>query len=122
MLRASAIALSLGRAALGVGLLLAPGRVASGWVGDAGERDDVAVLARSVGIRDIVIGGGAAIALLGERPAARGWLLAAAGADLGDLAGTLAARGALPDSGVRITAALAGGSAAVSLLAAARRS
>lgn len=119
-LQRAVVAISLGRVALGLGLLVAPERIARSWVGPLGSEPSVAVLARAVGARDVVLGAGAAAALLSGDGSARGWLLAQAASDSGDLVATLLARDALPTLGVRATAALAGGSAAVTGLAAGR--
>ncbi len=119
-LRTQAIALSIGRAALGVGLLLAPERIAAGWIGPRGAEAPAATLARSVGVRDVALGAGGAAALLGGDDSARAWLAAAAICDAGDMAATLTARDSLPPRGVRGTLALAGASAAIASLAAAR--
>lgn len=111
--RKTAIAISLGRAALGGALVLAPAKVATAWVGSTGAEPAAQALARAVGIRDLAIGTGAALAVLGEDDAAATWLSAAALCDLGDVAATLAARDALPAAGVQGTVALAGVAAVV---------
>lgn len=118
-LREIAITVSAGRAALGVALLVVPGRVGGGWIGDDGTRPGPEVLARSVGVRDVALGVGGVATLASGSSSASGWLLAQAVCDIGDLIGTLLARGALPANGVRGTVALAGGSAAIALAAAA---
>lgn len=119
-LRTAAVVLSAGRVALGIGLLLAPERIGRGWIGPVATERSVEVLARSVGIRDVVLGAGGAAALLSGGDSARDWMLGAATADVGDLIATLLARDVLPANGVRGTAVLAGGSAVVSALTAAR--
>jgi hypothetical protein len=119
-LRQAAIGLSAGRALLGLVLLVAPEPVAKGWLGPKGAEPAAAMLARSVGVRDVALGAGAAIALLGDDDSASAWLAGAALCDLGDIAATLIARDALPTAGVRGTIALAGGSAVLAALAAAR--
>jgi len=119
-LQRAAIAISIGRVALGLGLIAAPERIGRSWIGPAATERSVEVLARAVGIRDIVLGAGAAAALLADGGSSRSWLLAQAGADAGDLVATVLAREVLPSVGVRATSALAGGSAAVTALAATR--
>lgn len=119
-LQTTALVVSIGRVALGAGLIAAPERIARGWIGPVATERSVEVLARSVGIRDVVLGAGGAAALLGGHPATRGWLFAAAVADVGDIVATVLARDVLPANGVRGTAALAGGSMVVSAAAAAR--
>jgi hypothetical protein len=110
--RTIALGLAVGRAALGAGLLLAPERVNTPWVGTDGERPGARVLGRAVGARDIALGLGVAAALR-QGASARPWLLAGLLADLADLGSTLAARGAMPRNGVIGVGALAGGSALV---------
>ena len=117
-LRTAAIGLSLGRAALGTGLLLAPEPIAEGWVGPAGGEEPALTLARSVGVRDLAVGAGGALALLHDDDSASGWLAGAALCDLGDVAAMLIARNSLPANGVRGTVALAGASAVLASLAA----
>jgi len=119
-LRTAATVLSVGRAALGIGLLVAPERIARGWIGPVATERAVEVLARSVGIRDVALGVGGAAALINDSDSARDWMLGAAAADLGDLVATLLARDVLPANGVAATAALAGGSAVLASLTAAR--
>lgn len=118
-LKRVATVLSLGRAALGVGLLLAPEKITEGWLGKAGTTDQANVLARGVGARDLVIGTGTFLALSRDQDSARAWLLASGVADLADTAATVSAKGKIPDAGVYGTAALAGISAVVCLTAAA---
>jgi hypothetical protein len=108
--RTVATALALGRAGIGAGLLLAPARINTSWVGADGGRPGARVLGRAVGARDLALGLGAAAALR-EGKAARPWLLAGMLADLGDLGSTLGERGSMPRNGVAGVAALAGGSA-----------
>jgi len=112
-LRTAAAVVSAGRIALGAALIVAPERIARGWIGPAATERSVEVLARSVGIRDVALGAGGAAALLGGGGSARAWLIGAAVADAGDLVATLLARDVLPANGVRGTAVLAGGSAAI---------
>lgn len=119
-LRAIAIGLSASRAAFGAAMVVAPERIGRAWIGRPGGDEPAAVLARSIGARDVAIGAGGALALLAGSEGARWWLLAQAGADLGDFVGTMLARERLPASGVRSTAALAGGSGLLASLAAAR--
>jgi hypothetical protein len=117
-LRRAAIALSLGRAALGLGLTLTPERIAVPWVGPRGGEAPASTLARSVGIRDVALGvGGAVTSHRGDSTAAA-WLAGAAICDLGDIGGMLVARDSLPANGVRGTIVLAAGSAVVASLAA----
>jgi hypothetical protein len=117
-LRRAAIALSLGRAALGLVLTLTPERIAVPWVGPRGAEAPTSTLARSVGIRDVAVGAGGAITSLRSDPTASAWLAGAALCDVGDIGAMLASRDSLPESGVRGTIAVAAGSAVVASLAA----
>lgn len=119
VLRTAAIALSAGRAAFGAAMVAAPERIGRAWIGEPGRFEQVGVLSRSIGARDVALGGGAAIALVRGDGSARAWLGAQALVDVADFAGTLAARDWLPENGVRATLALAGGSALIAGAAAA---
>lgn len=119
-LRRAALALALGRAALGAALIATPEKVAVGWIGEDGSSEGAKILAGSVGVRDVAIGLGTAYALATGSDSARVWLLASGGADVVDLVETVSAKGSIPDNGLLTTAALAGGSAIVCLAAAAQ--
>jgi hypothetical protein len=108
--RTVGLALALGRAGIGAALLAVPGRIGTSWVGPSGAQSSAQVLARAVGARDLALGLGAAAALR-NGGGARGWLLAGVVADAGDLAGTVAARGAVPRNALLGVGALAGWSA-----------
>lgn len=118
--RTAARALAAGRVALGIGLVVAPTRFTRGWIGgDAASEPSVRVLARGLGIRDVILG---AIALhtvdhpeVGPR-----WLRTCAAADAVDLLATAGARKALPTAGVLGVGALAGGAAAAGVALAAQ--
>ena len=105
------IGFALGRIAFGIGLLAAPGRVASGWLGSDAERPGATVAIRALGARDIALATGAALAAQRGEPV-RPWLIGCAACDLCDLAATLAAGEGIPARGRWGTAALAGGAAA----------
>lgn len=119
-LRTAAIGLSAGRAALGLALLATPERIVEGWIGQDGRGAPAKTLARSVGVRDIVLGAGAAAALLSDDGSAAVWLAGSAICDAGDMLATFIARDSLPANGVRGTLALAGASALLASVAAAR--
>jgi hypothetical protein len=106
--------LTLGRVAIGVALIAAPERAASGWLGPAAERPETQVVLAALGARDIVLGVGGAVTAEGHG-SARPWLVAAALSDLADLAATLRHRDALPLTGVVGVGALAAGAAAAGL-------
>ncbi len=106
---------AVGRMLFGIAMLIAPKRVAAGWVGAAhAERPAVQALMRSIGIRDLVIG---MIALhtvdhpeIGPR-----WQATCAAVDAVDLLATVAAAGDLPAAGVAGTSLVAGSAAAAGL-------
>jgi peptide-methionine (R)-S-oxide reductase len=104
--------LGLGRVGIGLAILAAPERVARGWVGDDGGRTSVRVMIRGLGGRDLALGAGLVAALRTGDPVGR-WLWAGVAADGADMAGTLAARDALPATARAGILALAGGAAVV---------
>lgn len=118
--RTAARALAAGRVALGIGLLVAPTRFTSGWIGaDAAADPSARVLTRALGVRDAILG---AIALhtvdhpeVGPR-----WLRTCAAADAVDCLATIGGRGAMPRSGVIGVSALAGGAAIAGVVLAAQ--
>ena len=119
-IRRAATGLSVARALFGVAMIVAPRRIGEAWIGEPGGYQRVGVLTRSLGARDVVLGVGAATALVSENGAAtRLWLGGQALADLIDLAGTVSARDHLPQRGFRQTVVLAGASAVVAGAAAA---
>jgi len=99
-----------GRIAVGLGLVAAP-HLARAWIGPAAQRRDVGVALRAFGVRDVVLGGLAVHTASRPQVAAR---MAAAGivVDAVDLAATVAARRAVPATGVALVALLAGGAIA----------
>ncbi|MBD0282825.1 MAG: hypothetical protein ICV69_11635 [Thermoleophilaceae bacterium] len=98
------------RIAFGIGFVLLPGSMGRLWIGDDAKRPTVKLLTRALGVRDLAIGLGTAIALDRGTPV-RGWLEAAALSDAIDLVATLLASGSIPDSSRNVVAAIAGGSA-----------
>ena len=73
----------------GAGFLLAPSPILRIWWPDDGASGPIAPgLARGLGARDAALGLGILAAVL-RRESSRGWLLAAAGADVADLVLTL---------------------------------
>jgi hypothetical protein len=107
--RAIARLQSLGRLAIGAGLIAAPGAVAGGWVGGVADKREGQALAIAVGARDVALALGA-LRAIGAGHGAGGWLRGAMLADAADLVATLRARDALPPLAVPAVAALAGGS------------
>src|SRR5689334_8049276 len=107
--RTIARAHSLGRVALGAGLVLAPGLVAGTWVGAAGDQPGGRVIAAALGrgARGLGLGMFSAVARgRGVRP----WLRAAILADAADLVATVRAREDLPPFSVPLVVGMAAGS------------
>ena len=100
----------IGRAAIGAGLMLAPGIAARGWIGDEASSPNTKVVVRALGIRDLVLGAGLVMALEDKGPV-RNWIAAAAAADAVDAAATVVAWSELPRVGRIGILALAAGSA-----------
>jgi hypothetical protein len=115
----SAISFALARIAFGAGLIVAPQRVASGWLPGDADRAPTQVAIRGLGARDVALAGGVVLAArqgAGLRP----WLAGCVACDLADIAATLAAGDALPARSRRGTVALAGVSAVIGAVLAAR--
>jgi hypothetical protein len=100
---------SLGRVALGAGLVVAPGLVAGTWVGAAGDQPGGRVIAAAMGARDVGLGVGM-LSAVGRGRGARPWLRAAILADAADLVATLRAREDLPPFSVPLVGGMAAGS------------
>jgi hypothetical protein len=109
--RQGARGLAIGRAAFGAALLIVPGRVAKGWLGEYSERPAVHALVRSIGVRDLVLGM-IALHTLDHPEVGPRWQATCAVVDSVDLLATAAARKDLPAAGVAGTALVAGGAAA----------
>jgi hypothetical protein len=104
--RAMARVVAAGRVGFGAGLLFAPERLTSPWLGADATRGATKVVSRSVGARDVALGLGALAAGDGEvRACVGGGLLA----DLADLLGTATAGSALPLRGRVLVSAIASG-------------
>jgi len=112
--RLGARLLAGGRAALGLGLVVAPGPLASRWIGPLADRPAAQSLVRLIGVRDLVLG---LIALhtLDHPEIGPRWQATCAMVDLVDAGATFAARRDLPTAGALGTVALAGNAAAVGL-------
>jgi hypothetical protein len=79
--------LSVGRIAIGVGLVTAPRFWAPVWVGREGLSPAAKLFARALGARDIALGSGALLAMSYNAPV-RGWIEGAMLADLADVVAT----------------------------------
>ena len=84
-----AVAFGAGRALVGVALLAAPAPIARSWVGAHGT--PASVLTRSLGVRDLVLGAGLALAAAARGGDPRLWLAGGVLADTVDGVATLAA-------------------------------
>lgn len=113
--RLVARAIGAGRIAVGLGFVAAP-KLARPWIGPTAEREDVGVVLRAFGVRDVVLGGLAVHTASKPQVAAR---MAATGivVDTVDLVATVAARRSVPATGVALVALMAGGAIAGQLLA-----
>ena len=101
-----------GRLAFGVGLLAAPERVASGWIGEDAAHDPVKVVTRGLGARDMALSAGL-LAFIDDEDTLASLLAFTVLCDLCDVAATLATPAdALPDGARLGTLAMAGGAAA----------
>jgi hypothetical protein len=103
---------SLGRVALGAGLMLTPGLIAGTWVGAPGDQPGGRVIAAAMGARDVGLGLGMFSAVVRGR-GARPWLRAAILADAADFVATVRAREDLPPFSVPLVGAMAAGSVAL---------
>ena len=117
--RIAALAILASRVAYGAGLVVAPARLSRRWLGDGATTAPVQVPLRALGVREIVLHTAAAVAALRGTPL-RPWLAASIAGDLSDVAWTLAGRRELPRGSAGATALVAGASAALSALVAAR--
>jgi hypothetical protein len=110
--RRAAAMLAVGRAALGVTVLVAPERVTAGWLGPQHASHPVVQdLARSLGARDVALGF-ATLWTLDDSVAGARVQGACAVVDTVDALATILARKTLPVKGVLGTVAIAGGAAA----------
>ncbi len=112
--RGVARALALGRLAIGAGLLAWPEPIGRAWIGEDAERAGAQLLARAVGVRDLILG---ALTLhVIDRPGvAYRTVATCAVADAVDCAATLAVRQRLPTPAAIGAITLAGGGALAGL-------
>jgi hypothetical protein len=111
--RLAAIAVLGLRAAYGAALLLVPGRVTKRWLGPPAARPPAVVAVRGLAAREIAVHVAAIVEALRGAPL-RPWLAVSITGDLADIAATAGGREGLPDKAPVKTAAVAGGSAAIS--------
>lgn len=98
--------------AFGVGLIVAPERVAAGWLGEDARQRPAQVAIRGLGARDVALASGTVLAAR-QGSGLRPWLVGCVACDLTDMAATLAAGDALPARARWGTVALAGAAAAL---------
>lgn len=91
-------AVALGRAAIGVVLLLAPGRLVRPALNGPGPSDEAVVALRMFAGRDLAIGLGGFRAASGAASDRRGWLWAGVIADAADLAALARSRSVTPSA------------------------
>jgi hypothetical protein len=105
--RSLARSIAVGRILFGLLMLFAPTKVLSRASGGSGEAGGPFVwLARSFGIRDVVLGAGAMVELSDPEPEAR-WVTAGAMADTADAAAAIVWHRELGAAGTAATLALA---------------
>jgi hypothetical protein len=107
------------RVAYGLALIIAPGKVAGNrWLGPGARGPAATVALRGLGAREVAVHG-IALARLGRGEAVRPWLAASVAGDLADVGAAFVSRDGLPDGSATATAAVAGGSAALTAAVAA---
>jgi hypothetical protein len=111
-IRTAAVAVLGLRVAYGVALVAAPAKITRSWLGPDVDGDAAQVALRGLGGREILLHGFGIAAAVRGKPLLP-WLLISIGGDLTDIAATFAGRGGIPDDAPKKTAAVAGGSAAL---------
>jgi hypothetical protein len=107
------------RIAYGLALVIAPGKVAGKrWLGPGAYGPAATVALRGLGAREVAVHG-IALARLNRGESVKPWLAASALGDFADVAAAFASKDGLPDGSPAATAAVAGGSAALTLAVAA---
>ncbi|WP_027008225.1 hypothetical protein [Conexibacter woesei] len=106
------------RAVYGVALIAAPERLARRWLGPSAATGPTQVPLRALGMRELLIHGGALVAIATSDADPKPFLYASIAGDLSDIAATFAARRELPGDAVPATALVAGASAALSAVVA----
>ena len=116
--RSAAAAVLAFRVAYGAALLVAPSSVTKRWLGPSVKTAPTQVPLQALGAREIVIHAAGLLALRDGAPV-RPFLAASALGDVSDVVTTAARREGLPQHAAAATAAVAGGSALLSLAVAA---
>lgn len=118
MKRAAAALLTF-RVAYGAALLIAPGKVAGNrWLGPGAHQPAATVALRGLGAREVAVHG-IALAELARGGPVRPYLAASILGDLADIGAAFGSRNGLPSGSPTATAAVAGGSAALTAAVAA---
>jgi hypothetical protein len=97
-----AVAVGALRCASGVSFLVSPEAADRVWGGEPDDSPKAALLLRSMGYRDALVGGMLLRAGLRGGPDAAGWFLASAGADAADLLGGSSVHDEMSDRAKRI--------------------
>ncbi|HXF32910.1 MAG TPA: hypothetical protein VN522_15475 [Solirubrobacterales bacterium] len=106
------------RVAYGLALLVAPGKVAGNrWLGPGARQPAATVALRGLGAREVALHG-TALTILARGGPVRPWLAASIAGDLADVGAAVISREGLPEGSARATAAVAGGSAALTAVVA----
>ncbi len=112
-MRRAATALLGFRIAYGAALLIAPGKIAGNrWLGPGAHQPAATVALRGLGAREVAVHG-IALAELARGNPIRPYLAASIAGDLADIAAAFISRDGLPEGSATATAAVAGGSAAL---------
>lgn len=109
--------LAAGRVVVGTALVVTPGLAGRTWIDEASRTPAAKVILRALGIRDLVLGAGALIALERGAPV-REWVLLGAACDAVDAAATTLAIRRLPLRRTLPVLAVAGSATALGLAAA----
>ena len=112
MKRSAALTVLGLRVAYGVALVATPAKITRSWLGPSVEGDATQVALRGLGGREVLLHGFGIAAAVRGKPLLP-WLLISMAGDLTDIAATFAGRGGIPDDAPKKTAAVAGGSAAL---------
>jgi hypothetical protein len=118
VVRSATVAILSLRIAYGLALIAAPAKIAGNrWLGAGASEPAAQVPLRGLGAREVAVHGLALAAFLRGGPV-RPLLVASIAGDLGDIGAAAIDREGLPDGSAAATAAVAGGSALLTALAA----
>jgi hypothetical protein len=100
------------RIAYGIGLIAAPERLGSRWLGPSVRSGSMHVTLRGIGAREVAVHGAALGAAVSGAPLLT-WLVVSIAGDVGDTVATVLARDELPEGSAKATLLVAGGSALI---------